>query len=90
MAIVASVVTVLTTPTLLVSGGPGANDLRTVLLRNDGAADIFIGGSTVATTTGLKVPTGGGTATIDLGPQDDLYGIVAAATQPIQVLRTRA
>lgn len=89
MAVASSIVTIGTTPTLIARGGSTTTDLKTVLLRNDSGVDIFLGGSNVTTANGLRLPTA--TAyTIDLGPQDDIYGCVAAATQSLQVLALRS
>jgi hypothetical protein len=86
MPITSTVVTVGTSPTLLSDGGSG--DLHTVVVRNDSGVTLYIGGSTVAVASGLQVPTAS-TFTLDLANADALFGVVAAATQPIQVLRTR-
>lgn len=83
-----SVVAVTTAATLLTTGGNSNSDLKTVVLRNDSGADIFIGGPTVTTGNGLRIPTAS-TLSVDLGPVDDLYGI-AGATLNLQVLVTRA
>lgn len=88
MAVVSEVKTVGTTPTLLTNGGSSIQDLSVVYLRNDSAVDIFIGGANVTTGTGFRMPAGT-QFPLDLAHHDAVYGIVAAATQPIQVLRTR-
>lgn len=87
MAVLASVITVGVTPTLLTLGGHTVKDLRTTIVRNDTAADLFVGGLGVTTATGLRVPAASSIA-LDLGPLDSLYGVVAVAA-PIQVLTTR-
>lgn len=88
MPIAASVVAVGTSATLLALGSSDTHDLSQVIVRNDSGTTIFLGGATVSTASGLALPTA--TAyTVDLSYNDSLYGIVAAATQPIQVFRTR-
>jgi len=88
MAVVAEIKTVGTTPTLLTLGGSSIQDLSVVYLRNDSPVDIFLGGSTVTTGTGFRLPAGT-QFPLDLAHHDAVYGIVASGTQPLQVLRTR-
>jgi hypothetical protein len=82
-----SVVAVTTAPTFLVSGGTSTHDLKTVILRNDSGADIFVGGPTVSVANGLRIPTAS-SISIDLGPFDDMWA-VAGSTLNLQVLITR-
>ena len=89
MAVLASIVTVSTTATLLNVGGHTVKDIKSVVIRNDSGVDVFLGGSTVTTATGLRLPTAS-SLVLDLGPLDAIFGIVAAATQPIQVLACRS
>ena len=86
MPITASIVAVATAPTLLSLSGSG--DLHTAVVRNDSGTTVFLGGSTVTVATGLALLTAS-SLTLDLANGDDLYGIVAALTQPVQVLKTR-
>lgn len=86
MPIIASIVTVGVAATLLSEGGSG--DLHTVVVRNDSGVTVYVGGSTVSTATGLALATAS-SLTLDLANADALYGVVAAATAPVQVLRTR-
>lgn len=90
MPISSTVVTVTTAATLLTTGGFGAGDVSWVVLRNDSGVDIFIGPSNVTVATGLKVPTATTTVPLALVQGDALYAIVAAATQPLTILKTRA
>lgn len=83
------VVTVSTTPTLLATGASVGAQVSEVHLQNLSGVDIYVGGPDVATTTGLKVVSSDsifGPIAIKAGA--DLYGIVAAATQPIRVLQS--
>lgn len=88
MPISAAVVTVTTAATLLSSGGDGSGTLRSVIIRNDSAVDVYVGGPTVTIATGLRIPATS-YLPLDLDISDALYGIVAAGSEPVQVLRTR-
>lgn len=87
MPIVSSIVTVGVAPATLLSAG-GSGELKTVVVRNDSGVTLFLGGSGATTATGLSLPTAS-SITLDLANGDDLYGVIAAATMPIQVLKTR-
>lgn len=89
MPILSPVVTVTTAATLLASGGSAA-DLRIVCVRNDSGVDVFLGGPAVTVAAGLKLPTATTFGPIELNTGDDLYGVVAAATQPVTVFKTRS
>lgn len=89
MAIVSSVVTVSTSPTLLGTGGHSVQDLKTIIVRNDSGVDLYVGGADVSTANGMRIPTAS-SITIDLAPNDSLYGIFSAGTNPVQVLITRS
>jgi len=80
---IASVITVTTSPTLLVA--ETANATRTIYFEPVGN-DIHIGGSTVTTTTGLitKKDT---ISTFDLPPQNALYGVTSMGTVTIRILQ---
>lgn len=85
----AHVETLSTTPELLVSSaGIDASIPRTVVLSNGSAADIYIGGPGVDSTTGY--PIGGDSLTLLLGPGDDLYAVAGSGTPTIHVLSTRS
>ena len=81
--------TLSTTAELLVSSsGATASIPRTVVLTAGSAADIYIGGPGVDSTTGY--PIGEGTLTLLLGPGDDLWAVAGTGTPTINVLTTRA
>lgn len=88
MSIRSTVVTVGTTPTFLSAGGQGGGELRTIIVRNDSIVDVFIGGDDVTTANGMRMPAST-EKTLDLDISDSLYACVAAATQPVQIFRTR-
>jgi hypothetical protein len=79
-------VTVTTTATLVVT----ADDKnRTVYLHNPSGVKMYLGGSTVTTTTGFHLDNGD-TLTIELPLRETLYGIVAAGSHDVVVLRPDA
>lgn len=81
--------TLSTTPELLVSSsGVDATIPRTVVLTGGSAADIYIGGPGVDSTTGY--PVAQTTLTLLLGPGDDLWAVAGSGTPTINVLVTRA
>lgn len=88
MPIVSEVITVATSATLVSSGGRTIDDMVGLAVFNAGANTIYLGGSTVTTAAGFPLAAGA-SATFDLGPSDLLYGIVAAATEPLRTLETR-
>jgi hypothetical protein len=88
VTVVAAQVVVGATPTKLnttVDGDSVFGELIT--MQNRGAADIFIGGSGVTTATGFKLSSTDPPLKQEL-KQEDIYGIVATATQPMHVLLT--
>jgi len=80
---IASVITVTTSPTLLIAATATAT--RTIYFEPVGS-DIHIGGSTVTTTTGL-VTKKDVTSTMVLPPQNALYGVTATGTVTIRILQ---
>lgn len=90
MAVKSRAVSVATTATQLDSttdnddGSPG----ESIAVYNNGAATIYIGGSSVTTATGSPVAAGTWGPTFDLGPGEPLYGIVASGTVEARVLET--
>lgn len=80
---IASTVTVTTTPTLLIAATENAT--RTIYLEPVGN-DIHIGGSAVTTTTGLVTKKDAITVMV-LPPLNALYGITGTGTVTIRVLQ---
>jgi hypothetical protein len=78
---VSKVVSVGTTATLLVGKNPSAG--RTLLVRNFGAATIYVGAKGVTTTDGFPIDAGG---TLMFEAGSALYGIVASSTVNARVL----
>ncbi len=79
---IASTITVTTSPTLLVAAT--ANATRTIYIEPVGT-DIHVGGSAVTTTTGL-VTKKNEISTYLLPPKNALYGITSTGTVTIRVL----
>lgn len=80
MGMTSQVVSVTTAATLLAS----VDGVAEVVIKNAGAASVFLGGSGVTTATGLELAAG---ATLTVQVDEELYGIVAAGTADAQVLR---
>lgn len=83
---IANAVTVATTPTLIVAAD---NQNRTVYVHNSGGAKIYIGGSTVTTSSGYHL--GNGESDSFFVPTGEtLYACVASSTNVINVLTPNA
>ena len=80
---IATVVNVSTTATLLVAATPNAT--RTIYLE-PGGADVHVGGDAVTTTTGL-VTKKDVVSTFLLPPKNALYAITGAGTVDVRILR---
>jgi uncharacterized Zn-binding protein involved in type VI secretion len=89
MAVVASRVSVGTTPTALNadSSDPVSG---TVIVITNGATAVDIGGSTVATGTGYPLAANGVVGPIPLTAGEVVYGVTAAGTSTVSVLRLGA
>lgn len=83
MAISSAVVTVTTAATAL--NVRSENAIRLTLI--NGAAVVILGGSAVTATTGPTLAINGA-LTVELAPGEVLFGIVAAGSTPIGVLRS--
>ena len=77
-------VTVTTSATLLVAADESH---RTVYLHVMGNATVYLGGSTVTTSTGLATEKHTAPLAIEVPANETLYGIVAADTETVCVLR---
>ena len=77
-------VTVTTSATLLVAADESH---RTVYLHVVGNATVYLGGSTVTTSTGLATEKHTAPIAIEVPANETLYGIVAADTETVCVLR---
>lgn len=78
-------VTVGTTATLIAQNTHAISRAE-VRLKNIGSAVIAVGGADVLTTTGFEIAATGGEETFNLDAGEVLYGIVATATQVMEVL----
>jgi hypothetical protein len=87
MAITHGVVSVGTTATLL-SAIVAGRDGQTVLVQNpSGAANVFLGGEGVTSTSYGYLLVGGSAFAIDLQAGESLFGVVASSTQSVSVIR---
>ena len=82
MAISNKQVTVTTDPTLVFGADP---DGARIHLRSDG--DVYLGSSTVTISNGMKLKKDE-LLNLFIGPDETLYGIVAAETETVYVLAT--
>jgi len=88
MTIKTDVFTLSSTATQIATGlRAKVNDAASVLV-HDPTADVYLGGSDVTTADGVLVPAGE-SLSIDLGPGDMLYAIVASGTPTVKVMTTR-
>lgn len=85
MALTSGQVVVSTTATALNAAGSG----QKLHLSNPAGQTVFLGNSAVTTTTGYALAAST-TRDIEIGPGEVLYGIVAATTATVSVLRTGA
>lgn len=96
MAVKSTAVTVATTATRLDTAVEAVSSTRSdaiagqgVLVWNDGAATIYLGGSDVTTANGVPVPAGTWSPAIELAELGEgLYGIVASGTVAARVLES--
>lgn len=80
-------VTVSTTATAVIAAGSSGS----FLVINRGSTSVFFGDSAVTTSDGVEVETGESFPVVVTGSKeldDGLFGIVAAGTEPVHVLRT--
>lgn len=61
-------------------------DRRSMTIYNNGAVTIYVGGSTVTSTTGIPVGAGLWGPSLDVGPLNLLYAITASGTSDVRVL----
>jgi hypothetical protein len=85
-AVVASRVTVAATPTVILAN-TGTMPVAMVAV-NQCASSVYVGGATVATTTGLELATGASISMV-LSSGETLYGVVASSTCRVDVLKNR-
>lgn len=89
MAQRSAIVTVTTTATLLITGTDtdSTPSRRSVVVKNTGAATVFIGGSGVTTATGFPLAVGDTLTFQDIPPDSWPYGRVASGTVTVAVLQ---
>jgi len=79
---ISSVITVTTSPTLLVA--ETANATRTIFIEPD-SGDVHLGGATVSTTNGLTI-TNGAQFEIVLPPQNSLYAVTGTGSHTVRLM----
>lgn len=72
-----------TAPTLIWTAPAGSGK---ILIRNPSAVSVYVGGATVATTTGFEIAAGDSLA-IMLANRGTIFGVVAAATQTVYTIQ---
>lgn len=82
MAVSAAQVTVGTTATSILAVGVAGTR---VLVKNAGAASVFLGPASVTTGNGFELGTGD-TVEVPLTAGAGLFGIVATGTEPVHVI----
>lgn len=78
-------VSVATTATRIATGD---SDGCIATIKNIGSADVYLGGSSVTTATGLALGASAAMS-LDLDAGENLYGIVATGTVLVRVMRHR-
>lgn len=61
---------------------------QSAAITNNGSATVYLGGANVAIGNGFPLAAGA-TITIDLGPDETLYGLASSGTQVCAVLTAR-
>lgn len=89
MAVNGSRVTVATTATAISGADSDGVYGSSVLVKNAGAASVFLGGSGVTTEAGFELAAGEAVS-LDLNVSDSVYGIVASGTVVCHVLASGA
>jgi hypothetical protein len=79
---ISSVITVTTTPTLLIA--ETANATRTIFIEPN-AGDVYIGGATVSTTNGLSIGNNV-QFQIVLPPQNSLYAVTNTGSHTVRLM----
>ncbi len=87
MAVTSAQITVGATPTRVSAAESDSVYGSSLIIRNAGACDVFLGNAGVTTTTGFAVAAGA-EYSFDLASGDDLFAIVATGTVTVAVLRT--
>jgi len=81
--ILSSAVTISTTATAIPSTALVGR--QSILVKNTGSADIYLGPSGVTTANGYPLAAGA-EVSIDLGEKVVLYGIVASGTETVRII----
>ena len=76
-------VSVTTSPTLIVPAWIG---WREIMLHNIGNGIIYLGNSTVTTSTGFYVDKAAGVMRVQLPPNETIYGVTATGSETMTVL----
>lgn len=88
MSVKSTAVTVAATATVLATAAADRDGMKVKVQVPTGGQTVFLGGSDVTTVNGYAVATGTEAHELTLGRGEILYGIVAATTQAVRVLKT--
>lgn len=91
MAVGSAQYTITSTASVIASApaGPFTGPVGAVVILPDATTDVYLGGSNVSSTNGLKAAHGTAlVAPITLFPGDVLYAVVATGTATVSVLQT--
>jgi hypothetical protein len=83
--VIAARVTVTTSPTII---SQNSSDVGPLLIKNKGAASVFLGGASVTPETGYELEAAEAVS-ITLGSNEAIYGIVASGTVVLHKLENR-
>lgn len=78
---------VATTATALNAAESLGSDRVSLALYNDGSVTVYLGGSTVTTSTGVPLVAGGSATFEQVDVAERLFGIVASGTCSVRVCR---
>jgi len=87
VTIQSAAVSVGTTATALNAAESAGSDRVSLVVYNNGASTIYVGGSDVTTSNGVPIAAGASLAVNELDVAERLYGIVASGTVEARVLR---
>ena len=90
MPVEAAAVSVATTATALNTAESSGSDRVSLLLFNNGAQVVYLGPAGVTTSSGMPLAVGASVSVNELSDGERLFGIVAATTCEVRVLRQGA
>lgn len=80
-----SVAVTATATIIYTAGARSLDDPIPIVVQNNGATTVYLGGASVTAGSGVRVASTGGTIQLVLGPNDTLYGI-SGGTETVNYL----